>query len=448
MASISLSLSFQVKDGRFSLCATVKGTSKRNYKEVQGLINPNFDSWDKKSQRFNEPTNEAIHNNEVLRIMKEQYQYLIDMFKPLTSKELFAIYETASKVQAKKELTLGEYVKMVIQELKNPVKLKPSKNYQLYISLLSALVKEGNLINIPISEIDNNSFKQFGKWINNRVMPNGKGNNYRGLMKNFSAVINRAKEDELTSVTLSYKYKDDAPKKDIVFTDAENFAENFVEQGGNVKSLTEEQCNKFWKMDLSKIKSPIRETAKGRKKLFQEDRKELYRDVCRLIYELNGRPADIVALRYKKHIAYSEYHKCNVYVYFPQKKKNQANTPTTTKVTPDAQKIMDKYKGKSIENYVLPLPMNNQKWDVENDYKQFEEHNNKASKFKEEVNYFLHEIGKKLHLPFTLTSYAFRRSTITHNVVKGDVIKEVAQTAGTSPEMVNNHYLNKLHAAS
>ena len=444
MANISLSFTFRQK--RFSLCAKVKVTSKRNYREVQNLVNPNFDSWDKKTQRFNEPTNEAVHNNEVLRVMKEQYQHLIDTFNPSTNEKLFELYETASKVEAKKELTFGEYVKVIIRDLKHPPKLKPSKNYQLYITLQSALKKEGNLINIPISKIDNNSFKQFGKWINNRVMPKGKGNNYVGLMKIFSAVINRAKEDELTSVTLSYKYKDNVPKKDIVFTDAENFAENFAEQGGNIKSLTEEQCNKFWKMDLSKIKSPIRETAKGRKKLFQEDRIELYRDFCRLIYELNSRPADIVALRYKKHITYSKYHKCNVYIYFPQKKKNQASTPTITKVTPNAQKIMDKYKEKSIENYVLPLPMNNQKWDVENDYKQFEKYNNRANKFKEEVNYFLHEIGNKLHLPFTLTSYAFRRSTITHSVIKGDDIKEVAQAAGTSPKMIDIHYLNKFQA--
>ena len=67
-------LSFQVKDKRFSLCATVKGTSKRNYKEVQNLVNPNFDSWDKKTQRFNEPTDEAIQNNNVLRVMNWKFR--------------------------------------------------------------------------------------------------------------------------------------------------------------------------------------------------------------------------------------------------------------------------------------------------------------------------------------------------------------------------------------
>jgi len=79
-------LSFQVKDRRFSLCATVKGTSKRNYKEVQNLVSPNFDCWDKKTQRFNEPTDEAIQNNNVLRVMKERYQYLIDTFTSLQVK--------------------------------------------------------------------------------------------------------------------------------------------------------------------------------------------------------------------------------------------------------------------------------------------------------------------------------------------------------------------------
>ena len=62
----NLNFNFTFKDGVFCLCCTVKGTTTRHYKEVSGiyqLSNPNFKKWDKKEQRFIEPTLEAISNN-------------------------------------------------------------------------------------------------------------------------------------------------------------------------------------------------------------------------------------------------------------------------------------------------------------------------------------------------------------------------------------------------
>jgi hypothetical protein len=80
MTTKHLSLSFQFKDSCFSLCATIKGTSKRHYKEVPNLINPDFNRWDKKQQSFVGLSVDAIHNNGVLREMRERYQRLIDEF--------------------------------------------------------------------------------------------------------------------------------------------------------------------------------------------------------------------------------------------------------------------------------------------------------------------------------------------------------------------------------
>lgn len=68
----NLSLSFRNKGGMFALCATVSKTTTRHYKKVEGLVSPNFDSWDSKKQIFNEPTENAIHNNKVLQEIKER----------------------------------------------------------------------------------------------------------------------------------------------------------------------------------------------------------------------------------------------------------------------------------------------------------------------------------------------------------------------------------------
>ncbi|MDR1169573.1 MAG: hypothetical protein LBK97_01910, partial [Prevotellaceae bacterium] len=169
----NVKLSFQFKDKGFKLCATVVGSTERDYKRVEGLINPNFDYWDKKKQVFNEATQDAIHNNAVLQTMYAKYQGLIDTFNPTTGKELFALSETASKVEAKKELTFGEYIQRYIDREKyHPVKL-PSKTYQTYITLLGKLKTEGNVINVPLSEIANKHFIQFGEFV--LSTPNAKG---------------------------------------------------------------------------------------------------------------------------------------------------------------------------------------------------------------------------------------------------------------------------------
>lgn len=45
--TISLSFTNSRKDLGFCLCSTVKGASIRHYKKVEGLVNPNFYSWDR-----------------------------------------------------------------------------------------------------------------------------------------------------------------------------------------------------------------------------------------------------------------------------------------------------------------------------------------------------------------------------------------------------------------
>jgi hypothetical protein len=147
----NLHLSFTFKDAAFCLCATVNGTSKRNYEKVLNMVNPNFDVWDNKKQRFNEPTNEAITNNRRLDEMKKNYQYLIDTFNTLIGKELFSLFKNAEKVEAKKEITLGEYLKTLILNLKGRTHNRlPSANHQVYTTLLHKLKKENSIIDVPL----------------------------------------------------------------------------------------------------------------------------------------------------------------------------------------------------------------------------------------------------------------------------------------------------------
>jgi hypothetical protein len=414
MANISLSFTFRQE--RFSLRATVKGTSKRNYKEVQNLISPNLDSWDKKAQRFNEPTNEAIHNNNVLRVMKERYQHLIDTFNPHTGKELFELHETASKVEAKKELTFGDYVQQLINSMRNESNKRPSKNYQCYITLFNKLKKEGQIINIPLSKIGNSHFIKFSDWVLN-ASSNGK-TNYVNAMKQFKSVHSKAFERELNDNLLRFKYMNHAP----------------VREEKKRKALDSEQYRKFVDIDLSQVSFGVKN---------KEYYKELYHNFCIFLYEMKMRPVDvirlhtdnIVTIKGKKYLS-----------YVPEKKKNYLkDNKVKNEITPKAKSIIAKYKGESSKGYIFPFPMNEYDWDMGN-AASWNKWNNRKQATMERARAFVKACASYIGIdPNDLILYTFRHSVITHEVNNNKKpLMTIAKEAGTSAEMIDKHYYSLL----
>lgn len=328
-----INLTFTIKDGRFSLCATLKGTSKRNYKEVSNLINADFDSWDKKKQLFNAPTKEAIQNNSVLQELKTHYQYLIDTFNPQTPKDLFTFNHDASDtIEEKKELTLGDYLKELIHSMKNENSKMPSKNYQCYITLLHKLEVEKKIIKMPLKEIDDTHFIAFGAYILDKL----KGVNYLGLMKRFRATLERARKAKLTKNILDYSYMLDAPK---------NLEKAAKKIRNGIDILTVKEYKRFVDMNLNTIKH-------GNKS--QLKHMELYRDFCIFLYETKMRPCDVVKLK-------GSDIENDLITYWATKKKNYTKEKSAfvqTPLTKIAKDIMNKYAGKSTYGYIFPFAMN------------------------------------------------------------------------------------------
>lgn len=114
----NFNLTFSNEKRGFFLRITEKGKTNGLRAKVQNLINPNFDYWDKKQQRFNEASNDAIHNNSVLREMKNKYQTILDTCNPQTPLELKQMVEAGKVVEAAKVLTLGDYLKLLINGMK------------------------------------------------------------------------------------------------------------------------------------------------------------------------------------------------------------------------------------------------------------------------------------------------------------------------------------------
>lgn len=462
----NISLKFTNRNGRFCLCATVVGTTIRHYRTVDELRNPDFKTWDKTTQRFGSRRPIDRTNNQILSETLRHYEDLMKAYDFATGKELFAFQsynpEEPPKDEVRKtqprptlppqtrraenkaassesEITLGKWLDEIIEEIKNPTRLKPSASYQGYLTLLHKLEAEGKLINQPVSSLGDDSFVQLIKWLSKQKGKNGKGVNFIGTMKMFAAAISRARKARLTTYRPDFPYMDYAPVHKV--TDK---AKDFLTNGGAIQSLTDEQYEQFVSMDLSEIK-----LARGAK---MEYYKELYRDFCMLLYEMKSRPIDILRLHWDN-IAYDEATGRFTCTYIPAKKKNYgASSKHTSKalviqyLSPKAVEIVLKYQGKSKGGYVFPFALNQTRWNL-NDPQQFHYHYYKGNHICGQINRFLHKVGQHLKVPFQLTLYAFRRTAITQAIIENKMpITMIAKVAGTSVEMIEAHYANYLHA--
>lgn len=461
----NISLKFTNRNGRFCLCATVVGTTTRHYRTVDELRNPDFKTWDKTTQRFGSRRPIDRTNNQILSDILRHYEDLMKAYDFASGKELFAFQshnpEEAHKevrktplrstpppqtrraenevASSKPEITLGKWLDEIIEEIKNPTRLKPSASYQGYLTLLHKLEAEGKLINQPVSSLGDDSFVQLIKWLGKQKGKNGKGVNFIGTMKMFAAALSRARKARLTNYRPDFPYMDYAPVHKV--TDK---AKDFLTNGGAIQSLTDEQYEQFVSMDLSEIK-----LARGVK---MEYYKELYRDFCMLLYEMKSRPIDILRLHWDN-IAYDEATGRFTCTYIPAKKKNYgASSKHTSKalviqyLSPKAVEIILKYQGKSKGGYVFPFALNQTRWNL-NDPQQFHYHYYKGNHICGQINRFLHKVGQHLKVPFQLTLYAFRRTAITQAIIENKMpITMIAKVAGTSVEMIEAHYANYLHA--
>lgn len=462
----NISLKFTNRNGRFCLCATVVGTTTRHYRTVDELRNPDFKTWDKTTQRFGSRRPIDRTNNQILSDILRHYEDLMKAYDFASGKELFAfqfhnpeeppkeaVRKTPPRLtpppqtrqaenksaSPKSEITLGKWLDEIIEEIKNPTRLKPSASYQGYLTLLHKLEAEGKLINQPISSLGDDSFVQLIKWLGKQKGKNGKGVNFIGTMKMFAAALSRARKARLTTYRPDFPYMDYAPVHKV--TDK---AKDFLTNGGAIQSLTDEQYEQFVSMELSEIK-----LARGAK---MEYYKELYRDFCMLLYEMKSRPIDILRLHWDN-IAYDEATGRFTCTYIPAKKKNYgASSKHTSKalviqyLSPKAVEIILKYQGKSKGGYVFPFALNQTRWNL-NDPQQFHYHYYKGNHICGQINRFLHKVGQHLKVPFQLTLYAFRRTAITQAIIENKMpITMIAKVAGTSVEMIEAHYANYLHA--
>ncbi|PWL59975.1 MAG: hypothetical protein DBY35_08730 [Bacteroidales bacterium] len=396
------------------LCVVVacKGTSQgRKSYIIDGVINPDFRYWDKKAQCFQSGTDTARVNNPVLDALRTRCNELLTN-TAITTPDGFI---DALKSGIAPTLTLGSFLRYLIDDMRSGKNnKKPSRNYQSYITILHKLEREGQIIETPINEINNAHFIAFSDFLLSLSDSEGKSN-YISLMKRFKAIHTKAYERELNDNVLRFKYTDHAPVK---------------EDKEKMPSLTMEQYDAFVNLDVTTL------SLKGYKSTFYPS---LYKDFCVFLYETMSRPVDVIKFKYSN-IEKHDGMLCLKYV--PEKKKNNRskNKVVLMPLSPIALAIIDKYKGKSKGGYIFPFGLNEYDWDM-SDNKSWNTWNNRKARAIEMVNKWLKKAEKALKLDFALTTYSFRRSTLTHKCAVNPNYMQIALCAGTSPDMLVKNYV-------
>lgn len=422
----------------FTYYKKVEGRPSRSYRKVQGLKDPNYKHWDDNEQRFMEPSQCAMENNQLLQDLKQKADQLLKAYTFTNGAQFFeALFNDVKPSQG---LTLAEFVSQRIGEIKENL----TGNFQGYISLLNNLLGQGckgtglpnvksnikhftkpscdgvDLADTPLAEIGNKHLAAFASWV--KTVKNG--SNYRNLNVVLLAVVNCAKQRGLNTQIITYKHRSDAPRKsnvkaeeDTVFT-PEEFDRIIALQGKNLSN-------------------------KGGK--FFESQK-LYLDACILMYYTLSRDLDVLSFRTDMIQTAPDGKKYLIYI--PQKKRNHRNAAQHTVkllLCDQALAIIDKYKGQSKGGYLLPFPMNEQEWNI-SDPEQYKRRDYLFKKATQCINAHLKKVAKMAHLKGDLTMYCFRRSVITHLALKRLPLHVIAKQAGTSLKMLEKHYLKDLQS--
>lgn len=183
-------------------------------------------------------------------------------------------------------------------------------------------------------------------------------------------------------------------------------------------TLSLEQCKKFAEMDLDEISaSPLN---------------ELYRDFCLFILYTGQSACDAIALRY------SDIKKIGGVSHFVFKRRKIAEkqvVPCSVPINSELDRIMLRWSKLSKDGYIFPI-RNKEKLAKQGT------NNGDIKHFIGKLNVWLKKVGKALGCSFSLHTYTFRHTSITHYISQGVPVIYVANMMGTSVENCEKVYYN------
>lgn len=279
-------------------------------------------------------------------------------------------------------------------------KAKAGCNFEGYYKLLQKCRKEVPGFEVmPFSTLDYNKMVQIANIF-------AKGKAYLHHSKKFRALLGKASKDKDVLFSLSqigeFKFVDYNPDR-------------YAIEGRTPDVLSAEELKAFLNLSVEDITPKY----KDRRMV------EIYYDFCVFMFHSFFAPCDVIKAKWR-----DITRKGTIAV-----RRKKTHRPVEVPVTPVMRHIIDKYKGQSKDGYIFPI-MDDEK------EKKYTTKDYTFKKFREFLNKWLKAVGKELNLCFDLYAYVFRHTAITVAIDHGLSVSYIANAAGTSVEMIQQHYYN------
>lgn len=158
----------------------------------------------------------------------------------------------------------------------------------------------------------------------------------------------------------------------------------------------------------------------------------MYRDFCLFILYTGQSACDAIALRYsdiKKIGGISHF------VFNRRKIAEKQAVPCSVPINTELDRIMLRWRRLAKDGYIFPI-RNKEKLKTQTT------NNGDIKHFIGNLNNWLKKVGKALGCSFSLHTYTFRHTAITHYISKGVPVIYVSNMMGTSIENCEKIYYN------
>ena len=405
---IMVKLKFIIRNGVLAL--RISEGKERFYKRVAHLMKgqPDLKHWKQDKEMFSGYAEFYKENNQILEDFKAIYWKLIQEHPELSAKQVACFYKAQQQRTGSKPVQLTAWG---VEDYKNSVskylevvisreRAKQGCNYESYYKLLARCRRDiGGFDDMPFSTIDYNQMVTIAYIF-------AREPSYKNISKTFRALLGKAHKDPDVNFRLSqigdFRFCDYSPcKYDI--------------ESKHPDILNSQQLRAF--LNTSPYNLPP--NYKNRSEI------ALYYDFCVFMFNSFFSPCDVIKAK-KRDVT-------NRNTIMVRRKKT--HRPVEVPITPAMKLIIDKYKGMSKDGYIFPI-MDDKK------EKEYKTKDYTFKNFREKLNNWLKGVGHYLGLDFNLYAYVFRHTAITVAIDSGLPVSYISNAAGTSVEMIQQHYYN------
>ena len=405
---IMVKLKFIIRNGVLAL--RISEGKERFYKRVAHLMKgqPDLKHWKQDKEMFSGYAEFYKENNQILEDFKAIYWKLIQEHPELSAKQVACFYKAQQQRTGSKPVRLTAWG---VEDYKNSVskylevvisreRAKQGCNYESYYKLLARCRRDiGGFDDMPFSTIDYNQMVTIAYIF-------AREPSYKNISKTFRALLGKAHKDPDVNFRLSqigdFRFCDYSPcKYDI--------------ESKHPDILNSQQLRAF----LNTSPYNLTPNYKNRSEI------ALYYDFCVFMFNSFFSPCDVIKAK-KRDVT-------NRNTIMVRRKKT--HRPVEVPITPAMKLIIDKYKGMSKDGYIFPI-MDDKK------EKEYKTKDYTFKNFREKLNNWLKGVGHYLGLDFNLYAYVFRHTAITVAIDSGLPVSYISNAAGTSVEMIQQHYYN------